>query len=151
MEPGGQSRRQSDRTSAAGQHQKGGLEGILGGVFVAEDSASGGQDHRAVPRDECGEGGLVAPVGEAGEQLAIVGRADRSVLEQRLDHGGAGMVPLARHRQSSPQRQNQLLNHHQRVAIGGSPLKFLEGKLPAIFRSAFNPAELGGSRSFPDP
>src|SRR5260370_804539 len=55
----------NSRAGSAGQGEKGGLEGILGFLLVAENSSADMQHHAAVPPDEQLEGGFIALLCEA--------------------------------------------------------------------------------------
>ncbi len=82
VQPAGQRVPGADRPRLAGQHQEGGLEGVLDVVLVPERGAAGGQDHRPVPRDDRLEGRLVAIGGEAGQELAVAEADGRAAAEQ---------------------------------------------------------------------
>ena len=56
MQPAAQGVAGADRAGLPGQHQEGGLEGVLDVVLVLQDGAAGGQDHRTVPRHQGLEG-----------------------------------------------------------------------------------------------
>jgi len=60
-------------TGAVGEDEEGGLNHVLGGVGVVQDSATDVEDHRAVTADECRERIVTAPGEEVGEEL-FVGR-----------------------------------------------------------------------------
>jgi hypothetical protein len=78
-----------DGLGLRGEDEEGGLEGVLG-VVVAEQASAHAPDHRPVPFDERGEGGLVAALDEAAEQLAVA--EARAVAQRRrpklFDHAG---------------------------------------------------------------
>ena len=80
----------ADGAGPPGQHQEGGLEGVLGVVMAVEDPAADAQDQRAVPVQEGCERGLVAAQGEALEQFPVA-RAGAAVFQhetEMLHHPG---------------------------------------------------------------
>jgi hypothetical protein len=94
VEPAGQALGAGQRGGLAQQGEEGGLEGVLGGVGVAQDAAADGQDHRAVPADEQGEGVLLAGVAEARQQLAV-GQVRGGAAPGQAEGGAQGAVVQA--------------------------------------------------------
>ena len=62
-----------ERPRLAGQHEEGGLEGVLGGMLVAEDAPADAEDHRPVPLHQGLEGRLGAVLVPGGEPLQELG------------------------------------------------------------------------------
>ena len=60
-----------DRRRLLDEYEEGGLERILGVVRVAKDSAAHAPHHRGVPFHQGGEGVLVPPAQEMGQQFPI--------------------------------------------------------------------------------
>ena len=71
MQPAGQGLRLADRGGIAGQHQEGGLEGVLGIVLVAQDVTADAPDEPSVPLDQGGEGVFLVVGREALQQLRV--------------------------------------------------------------------------------
>ena len=74
VEPTRHGRPPAGRTRLPGQDQERRLAGVVGVGRVAEDPAADAADHRPVPLDQGGEGGLVLVAGESPEQVAIGNR-----------------------------------------------------------------------------
>ena len=85
MQPAAELALRPGRAGLPGQDEEGRLEGVLGVVRIAEDAPADGQDHRPVSRDQGREGRLVAPGGEAGEQLGIGEARGTPLGEQPLN------------------------------------------------------------------
>jgi hypothetical protein len=81
VEPARQGLPLADRRRLAGEDGEGGLEGVLGGVVVAQNGPANAVDHRPVPPHQRLEGRLVAP-GRKGVQAVAVGRPVRSAARQ---------------------------------------------------------------------
>ena len=64
------------------QHQEGRLERVLDIVLASEHGAAGGQDHRAVARDQGLKGYFFIRRTIAGQELAVPERADRPDAEE---------------------------------------------------------------------
>src|SRR5262249_34965454 len=78
-----------DGRGLADEHQKRGLEGVVGVVGIAEDAATHAQDHRPMPADQGRERALVPPRNEALQQLAVAqpaAIAQQKGLTQMLQH-----------------------------------------------------------------
>ena len=85
----------ADRAGPAGQHEEGGLEGVLRIVGVMKDAPADPQHHRAVPGHQLLEGrlrGLIAPRGEPLQELRIGHRPGRAEVEQPME-GFPAIVP----------------------------------------------------------
>src|SRR5262249_46778197 len=65
VQPAGQRRVPADRGGVAGQHEEGGLEGVLRVLVVAQHAAADAHDQGAVAPHQRGESGLVAGGAEA--------------------------------------------------------------------------------------
>ena len=93
-----------ERSRLFGQHEEGGLEGILGGVLVAEHAPADAEDHRPVPLHQGLEGELGAvlgPVGEPRQELGIRQPGEGAQVPQPMnltEQSGAS----ARHVRSLP-------------------------------------------------
>ncbi|HEY8502999.1 MAG TPA: hypothetical protein VIL46_00355 [Gemmataceae bacterium] len=71
MEPACDVAALADRSRPLGEHQEGGLEGVLRVVLAAQQPAADGQHHRPVPLQKRPEGVGVAAAGEAVEEVAV--------------------------------------------------------------------------------
>ncbi len=71
MEPTGQSGLVSQGSSITGQHEKRGLESVLGVLLMPQHAAADVQHHRPVAANEGGEGDFIAAVGESVQQLFV--------------------------------------------------------------------------------
>jgi hypothetical protein len=71
IKPARQRPRLANGGSALGQGKEGRLKGILGVVFVAEDSTTDTQDQPAVTLDQGRERGLLALINETLQELGI--------------------------------------------------------------------------------
>jgi hypothetical protein len=86
-----------DGAGAASEDEKSGLEGVFDLVSAAEQTPADAEDHRTVPSQECGEGRLVARVGEAADQRfvggGVIGQPTVELLQQegcvRNAHGAS--------------------------------------------------------------
>jgi hypothetical protein len=58
-------------TSPTKEHEKGGLEGVLGRMTVVQDTPADAQHHRAVSPDQGGKRGLLVPAEELLQQLSV--------------------------------------------------------------------------------
>ena len=88
VEPGTQKFGLPQRNGLAGKYQERRLKGVLGIVRVAEQSPTGGQDHRSMPRHQGVEGrfGLLGSAGREPIQQLTVGQSrDRPPFEDRLE------------------------------------------------------------------
>ena len=91
VEPARQRRSAADGGSVAGQHEEGGLEGILRVLMVVQHAPADAHDQGAVAAHQRGEGGLVAGGAEAVQQVGVGRRggiAGRRQLADLLHHGG---------------------------------------------------------------
>src|SRR5262249_22652119 len=61
----------TQRGGVAGEHEEHGLEGVLGVLLMAQDTATNVQHHRPMPAHEDGKGTVVAASGENVQQLLI--------------------------------------------------------------------------------
>jgi hypothetical protein len=61
----------TDSSGPARQYQEGRLKGVVGVMDIAQQAAADAEDERAVPLEKRGEGGFVALLGEAVQQLTI--------------------------------------------------------------------------------
>ena len=82
VQPAAQRVAGADRAGRTRQDQEGGLECVLDVVLLLQHGAAGGQDHRAMPRDQGLEGGLVAVGDIPGQELAIAESDRAAVVEQ---------------------------------------------------------------------
>src|SRR5262249_7874232 len=82
----------ADRVRLPDEDEEGGLEGVLGGVPVAQDAAADAQHHRAVAAHQRRERGRLAPRHETNEQLAVA--QARPAAPQ---HGPAQVLDDGRH------------------------------------------------------
>jgi len=74
--------RRAHRAAVAGQGEEDGLKRVVRVGRVPQHPSADAEHHRAVPFDERGEGGLVAPLDEAGEQVGVRrGGRDRTADE----------------------------------------------------------------------
>ena len=95
VQPAAQGVAGADRAGLPGQHQEGGLEGVLDVVLVLQHGAAGGQDHRAVAGDQGLEGGLVAGVRRNGPGAGR--RRGRRPCRRGTGRGGAARsLPVRR-------------------------------------------------------
>jgi hypothetical protein len=74
VEPGRQRFGLAQRAGLASQHEKGRLENVLGVLHIAQSAAADAVDHRPVPREQGGEGVLIALLHEALQQGGVTGR-----------------------------------------------------------------------------
>jgi hypothetical protein len=70
-----QRREKESRRLLAGQHQEHRLQNVVDEMRVAEQAAAHAKKHRAMPIEDRREGGLVAGLHEAVEQLPVAERA----------------------------------------------------------------------------
>ena len=133
-----------DRPCAACQHQERRLEGVLGLVAVAEHRATDSQHHRAVPRHQCGEGGLghlvvLAATGrEAFQQLVVAQPGRRPRLEQGGQVSRRDVGWSACHGSMSPEDVTCLLFYPDSVPEEGRQSFFLKADL--VYSSRETPA-----------
>jgi hypothetical protein len=95
MEPRTERVAHPERAGLPHQDQKGGLEGVLGVVVVAEDRAADPPDHRPVPLDQGREGRLgrlAAAGGESLQQLTVGESSRRPRVEEHAEGRGSGSV-----------------------------------------------------------
>jgi hypothetical protein len=95
VQPGPQRPAPVEGCRFARQHDKGGLEAVLGQVQVAEDTLADAQHHRTVPLDEDGERVRVRTGGEPAEQVAVAAPIDfegRALSAQAPQHGAESCV-----------------------------------------------------------
>ena len=88
----------------ASQHEKRGLERVLGGMLVLEDTPANAEDHGSVPLNQCLEGHLSKPLrpgGELRQQLGIRHPAERAEVPQSIDLSEHARLS-ARHIRSLP-------------------------------------------------
>jgi hypothetical protein len=71
VEPAGDRVAPLDEAGLSGQNQEGGLEDVFGVLLVSQRPLASSPHHRAVPRDQGGEGRLVMPVHIEAQQLAV--------------------------------------------------------------------------------
>jgi hypothetical protein len=95
-----------DRPSTAGEHEEGGLEGILRVMLVAQDRPANAEHRRAVPLDQGGEGHLAhlaAPGREQIQQLPVRPLSDRAYVEERVNVSVYIRTLISRHRRTPQQ------------------------------------------------
>src|SRR5262249_12258266 len=102
VQPAGDGTFLDDGAGLAGQDEERGLEGVLGVLFLAQETAADAHHQRAVALHEGREGGILTQGGEPAQRLAIAQLA-----------GGLGVNPLA---QVLQQRTHWLAGH--RLAWG---------------------------------
>ena len=91
IEPVAQQVGVADRPRLPRQHEEGGLEGVLGEVAVGEDLPADAQHHRAMTRDQGGEGGLgviVSPRDKLLQELPVGEPGRRAAREERPELPG---------------------------------------------------------------
>jgi hypothetical protein len=71
MEPADDCLALADFRGAAGEHQEGGLEGVLGVLVVVQDVLAHAQDQPPVPLHQGGEGGGIPVFAEPLDQLGV--------------------------------------------------------------------------------
>jgi hypothetical protein len=71
VQPAAQRLAHRDRSRLAGEHEKGGLEGVLRVLLVAQDAAADTQHHRAVSAQQRLERRRIPCVAKAREQLPV--------------------------------------------------------------------------------
>ncbi len=81
VQPAPQAVSPPDRAAFLDQDQEGGLEGVLGVVWVAQDRPADAQDHRPMPSHQHFEGPAVAPGEETLEELRVGEPGDHPVGE----------------------------------------------------------------------
>ena len=98
-----------ERPRLAGQHEERGLEGVLGGVLVAEHAPADAEDHRPVPLHQGLEGQLGAvlvPGGEPRQQLGIRQPGECAQVPQPMN---LPEQPARRPAMSDPSRDSSCL------------------------------------------